>query len=238
MQVYGNKILGFPWGDSEIEQIFCDFYIREDSHEFTIEVDNYPIETACDLVFSNESIHKEYLFCYDESGKAFTIYDCFIMPMQIPVKQMKIVWNQCLWGYHIENFQDAKITFAEYIVQTDKTIYPFHMFVGKNDFKAMDGRVNISTNWNRKGSKIEGVGISISLKEGFSISEVEKIVLRMLELFFLQIGFFPKVEKRTMITEENKKFYFMEEFVAYGKTAKSNIKLDYVLYIKKILIFH
>ena len=33
--------------------------------------------------------------------------------MQIPVKQMKIAWNQCLWGFHIENFLEEKITFAE-----------------------------------------------------------------------------------------------------------------------------
>ena len=233
MQVHGKVILGFPFGDSEIEQHFCDFYVIEGSHDFVIEVDDYPIEKACDLVFKNEAIYRDYLFCRDENGEAFTIYDCYIMPMQIPVKQMKIIWNQCLWGNHIEKFQDEKIISAKYIVQTDKKRYPFHMFVGKNDFKLMDGKVSISTDWNQENFKFEGVAISISLKDSLSINEVEKIVLRMLEIFFLQIGFFPKVEKRTMITEEQKIFCFMEDFAAYGKTAKSNIKLDHVLYTKK-----
>lgn len=64
-------------------------------------------------MFDNKSIYKDFLFCHDENGIPFTIYDCFIMPMQIPVKQMKIAWNQCLWGFHIENFLEEKITFAE-----------------------------------------------------------------------------------------------------------------------------
>ncbi len=233
MQVHGNVILGFPLGDSEIEQHFCDFYVIEGSHDFIIEVDDYPIKKDCDLVFRNEAIYRDYLFCRDENGEAFTIYDCYIMPMQIPVKQMKIIWNKCLLGYHIENFQDEKIISAEYIVQTDKNRYPFHMFVGKNYFELMGGKVSISTDWNQENFKFEGVAISVSLKDVSSINEVEKIVLRMLEIFFLQIGFFPKVEKRTMITEDRKTFCFMEDFAAYGKTAKSNIKLDHVLYTKK-----
>ena len=56
MQVHGKVILGFPFGDSEIEQHFCDFYVIEGSHDFVIEVDDYPIEKACDLVFKNDTI--------------------------------------------------------------------------------------------------------------------------------------------------------------------------------------
>ena len=44
MRIHGRKILGFPCGDVEVEQQICDFYIEEDSHEFVIEVDDYPIE--------------------------------------------------------------------------------------------------------------------------------------------------------------------------------------------------
>lgn len=234
MQVHGKIILGFPFGDKEIEQHYCDFYLREDSHDFIIEIDNYPIEKACELLCSKELIYEDYLFCYDENCKAFTIYECHIMLMQIPVKQMKIIWRRCLWGYHIENFQSEKIISAKYVVQTNGKRYPFHMFVGKNEFEVLGGKVSISTDWNQKNSKFEGVAISISsLREGLLIDEVEKIVLRMLEIFFLQIGFFPKVKERKMITEEQKMFYFMEDFVAYGKMAKRNIKLDYVLYTEK-----
>ena len=234
MQVHGKIILGFPFGDKEIKQHCCDFYFSDDSHNFIIDIDEYPIEKAFELLCSNESIYEDCLFCYDENGNAFTIYECYIKPMQIPVKQMKIIWRRCLWGYHIKNFKDEKIISAKYVVQTDEKRYPFHMFVGKNEFEVLDGKVSIGTDWNQNDSKFEGVAISISsLKDGLLISEVEKIVLRMLEIFFLQIGFFPKVEKRKMVTEEKKTFYFMEDFVAYGKTTKRNINLDYVLYTKR-----
>ena len=63
------------------------------------------------------------------------------------------------------------------------------MFVGKNDFELMEGKVSISTDWNQENFELEGVAIFVSLKDSLSINEVEKIVLRMLEIIFLQIGF-------------------------------------------------
>ena len=98
MQVHGKIILGFPFGDKEIKQHCCDFYLSDDSHNFIIDIDEYPIEKAFELLCSNESIYEDCLFCYDENGNAFTIYECYIKPMQIPVKQMKIIWRRCLWG--------------------------------------------------------------------------------------------------------------------------------------------
>ena len=44
MQIHGKIIIGFPVGDNEIEQYSCDFYLREDSHDFIMEVEDYPIE--------------------------------------------------------------------------------------------------------------------------------------------------------------------------------------------------
>ena len=236
MRIHGRKILGFPCGDVEVEQQICDFYIEEDSHEFVIEVDDYPIEKAFDLLCRNESLHKECLFCVDENEKAFTLYNCYLMPLQIPVRQMKIIWNKCLIGYHIEDIQSEKIKSAEYIVQTDKK-YPFHMFVGKKCFDILNGIVHISTDWNQANTNIEGVAIYISLEVPVTIAMVEKIILRLLEIYFLQIGFFPKVEKRRMISVTQKEYYFIEDFAAYGKTAKKNIKLDFVLDTKNNLAF-
>ena len=229
MQIHGKTILGFPVGNNEIEQYSCDFCLIEDSHDFIMEVEEYPIEKACDLLFSNEAIHRDYLFCIDENNVCFTIYDCFIIPMQIPVKQMRIIWNKCIVGYHIANLDDEKIISAEYIIQTDKKKYPFHMFVGKNEFDVLNGMIHISTSWNQVDSKYEGVTVSVHMKEPVSISLVESIVLRLLEIYSLQMGFFPKVVKRKMITTSQTDYYLLEEFAAYGKTSKKNIKMDYVL---------
>ena len=237
MQIHGKTILEFLVGDNEIGQYSCDFYLREDSHDFIMEVEDYPIEKACDLLFSNEAIHRDYLFCIDENNVEFTIYDCFIMPMQIPVKQIKIIWNKCIVGYHIANLDDERIISAEYIIQTDQRKYPFHVFVGKSDFDALNDMVHISTSWNQVDSRYEGVTVSLYMKEAVSISLIESIVLRLLEIYSLQMGFFPKVEKRNMITTSQTDYYLMEEFAAYGKTSKKNIKLDYVLNTQKDIDF-
>lgn len=237
MQIHGKIILGFPIGDSEIEQYSCDFYLREDSHNFIIEVEDYPIEKAYDLVCNNEAIQRDYLFCIDENNVHFTLYDCFIMPMQIPVKQMKIIWNKCIFGYHIANLEDEKIISAEYIIQTDQKKYPFHMFVGKNEFDVLNDMVHISTDWNQADSKYEGITVSVLMKKPVSISLVERIILRLIEIYFLQIGFFPKIETRKMITKTQTVFILIEDFVAYGKTSKKNIKLDYILYTQKDIDF-
>lgn len=237
MQIHGKKILGFPYGDVEIVQQLCDFYIVEGSHEFIIEINDYPIEKALDLLYENESVYRNYLFCIDENGEAFTLYDCYIMPMQIPVKQMKIIWNKCVLGCHIEDIQSEKINSAEYIVQTDSQRYPFHMFVGRNYFDVLNSTVHISTDWHQEKDKFGGVSICISLEESVAITVVEKIILRLLEIYFLQIGFFPKVESRKMISENQKIYYFLEDFAAYGKTAKKNIKLDSALDTKDNLNF-
>lgn len=237
MQIHGKEILNFPYGDRTIERQYCDFDIDEDSHEFIIQVENTSMEEDFEFLFSNQIVHKECLFCIDENGKEFVIYDCFISPMQIPVKQMKITWNKYLLGHHIENVQNEKIETAEYIIQTNKKKYPFHMFVGKNDFYVQNNTVHIKTDWNKINSSCEGVIIDVSMKIPLALEEVETIILRLLEIFFLQIGFFPKVEKRKMLSESGKVFYFWEEFAAYGKTANRNIKLDYVLHTENDIKF-
>lgn len=237
MQIHGKRILGFPVGNSEIEQYSCDFYLREDSHDFIMEVKAYPIEKACDLLFSNEAIHRDYLFCVDENDVCFTIYDCFIMPMQIPVKQMKIIWNKCILGYHIANLDDERIISAEYIIQIDQKKYPFHVFAGQNGFDVLNDMVHISTSWNQVDSEYEGVTVSVLLEVPGSISLVERIVLRLLEIYSLQMGFFPRIVKRKMIAKSQIIYYLMEDFAAYGKTTKKNIKSDYVLDTQKDIDF-
>jgi hypothetical protein len=150
---------------------------------------------------------------------------------------MHIIWNKWLWGYHIQNWKDEKVTFAEYIVQTDKKQCPFHLFVGKQEFDILNGVAHICIDWNQVDSKFEGVVIKASLKQSMTIDMVEKIVLRLLEISFLQTGFFPKIQKRSMTSEDDKVFCFGEDFVAYGKTAKRNIKIDYALNAKSNLNF-
>ena len=83
------------------------------------------------------------------------------------------------------------------------------MFVGKNCFDILNGIVHISTDWNQENTNIEGVAIYISVEVPVTIAMVEKIILRLLEIYFLQIGFFPKVEKRRMISVTQKEYYLL-----------------------------
>ena len=101
MKIHGKKILDFPCGNIVKEQQTCDFDICDDEHSFVIEVDDYPIQEALGLCNNNCSVHREYMYCMDENNEAFTLYDCFISPIQIPVRQVKVIWNKCLYGHHI-----------------------------------------------------------------------------------------------------------------------------------------
>lgn len=226
MKVHGKKILSFPCGDIEKEQLDCDFYFSDDNHDFLIEISDFPMHKAFELLENNCSIHRDYLYCIDENDEVFTLYDCFIIPMQIPVKQVKIIWNKCLLGYHISDYQTEKVSLAKYIVKSEK--FSINMFIGKERIDVLNGKVHISTDWYQEEGRFVGVQLCIEPEEALSILELEKIVLRFLEIYALLLGFFPKVESRKMISDSVKSFYFIESFVAYGKTAKSNIKLDYV----------
>ena len=59
MQIHGKVIYDFPFGDSVIEQHFCDFFLRDDSHEFIIEIADYPLEVVFDLLESKVVSVKE-----------------------------------------------------------------------------------------------------------------------------------------------------------------------------------
>ena len=114
------------------------------------------------------------------------------MPMQIPVKQMRIIWNKCIIGYHIANLDDERIISAEYIIQTDKRKYPFHVFVGKSDFDVLNDMVHISTSWNQVDSRYEGVTVSVHMKEPVSISLYRKHCSEIIRDLFSPNGLFPK----------------------------------------------
>ena len=129
MKIHGNKILNFPIGEIDIEQT-CDFFIKRSSHDFITETNHFSIEAALELYCKNESIHKDYLFSLDENKEKFSLFDCYIMPVQIPVKQVKVIWNKCLLGEHFQNIQDVRISSAKYILQADKRC-PFHLFIWK-----------------------------------------------------------------------------------------------------------
>lgn len=132
----------------------------------------------------------------------------------------------------MQNEKTQNIISAEYIIQTEKGKPSYRMFIGKNDFWVHDDTVHIKTDWDKENAELNGVIICINLKAPMGIEEVEKIVLRFLEILFVQVGFFPKVEKRKMWMEDNKAFLYWKEFAAYARTAKRNITLGKTLEIK------
>lgn len=234
MEIHGNSILNFPLDNNGHTKLhICNFTINED-REFVIGIDDFPIETTEELVYGNNVLHIDYLLCVDENNEKFTLYDCIIIPLQCPkTKEVKVIWKRYLFGYHIVNEENEKVCCAEYVVQTDEKKYPFHMFVGRTDFDILSGNVHISTDWHTEMFKIDGVKIGVTTEKPLSISNIEKIVLRLIEIYSLQTGFFPRIQKRKMATEDNKEFYYWEEFAAYGKTAIGNIRLEYALDMEK-----
>lgn len=236
--IRGKMIVNFPWNEEgQTEQCFSCFEITEENRTFQFLTENYPVETAWNLFCNRNSFHVDYLFCVDESGNSFTLYDCWISLKELPVGEntkaiWQILWNRYLFGYHAQNENTQNIRAAEYIIETEKGNPSYRLFIGRNDFWVHNGTVHIKTDWHKENTKFNGVIISVEFKILMGIKNVEKIVLRFLEILFLQVGFFPKVEERKMWMENNKTFLYWEEFAAYAKTAKRNIALGRTLEIE------
>ena len=237
MMIRGKVIVNFPWNkEGQTEQQYSLFEITEDEHNFLFSTEDYPAEMEWDLYCNKDSFRVDYLFCVDENDAPFTLYDCWISLKELSGKGNTktiwlISWNRALLGLHVENESDENIVSAEYIIETETGNPTYRMFIGKNEFWLHDDSVHIKTGWNQENSKFNGVIICVDLKTPMGIKDVEKIVLRLLEIYFLRVGFFPKIEKRKMWTEDGKTFLYWKEFAAYAKTAKRNITLRRTLEI-------
>lgn len=116
MQLNGNQIVNFPYGNDIKKELKSKFDVIDEIHEFIVEIDDFPIEVAIDLCFSGRSLHAEYLFCITEEGEKFTLFDCYVMPMQYPTKQIKVIWNKWLLGYHVTNLNKNNIHRGDYLI--------------------------------------------------------------------------------------------------------------------------
>lgn len=232
MTIRGKTIVNFPWNkEGQTEQQYSVFDVEEDGHNFLFTTEYYPVEVEWDLYCNRDSFHVDYLFCVDENDAPFTLYDCWISLKKLSGKGNTktiwlISWNRALLGLHVETESDENIVSAEYIVETETGGPTYRMFIEKNEFWVHDDTVHIKMDWNQENTKYNGVIICVDLKTPKRTNDVEKIVLRLLEIFFLRVGFFPKIEKRKMWTKDNKTFLYWEEFAAYAKTAKRNITLE------------
>ena len=231
-------ILNFPWGkEGQTEQQHSLFDVTENERNFLFTTENYPADVAWDLFCNNDLFHVDYLFCLGENDELFTLYDCWISLKKLPVGEntetiWKILWNRYLFGCHVQNENTENIVSAEYIVETEKGKPSYRIFVGRNDFWVHDNTVHIKTDWHKENTEFNGVIIGVDLKTPMEIKDIEKIVLRFLEILFLQVGYFPKIKKRKMQMENNRTFLYWEEFAAYAKTAKRNITLGKALQIE------
>lgn len=232
MTIRGEMIVNFPWNkEGQTKQQCSPFEITEDGHSFLFLTEDYPAEVEWDLYCNRDSFHVDCLFCVDENGAPFTLYDCWISLKKLRgEKNTKTIWiiswNRYLFGHHVQNESDENIVLAEYIIETEMGKPTYRMFIGKNEFWVHDDTVHIKTDWNQENTKFSGVIIYVEMKTPIGIKDVENIVLRLLEIFFLRVGFFPKIEKRKMWTEDDKTFLYFKEFAAYTKTAKRNITLE------------
>ena len=233
MQLNGNQIVNFPYGNDIKKELKSKFDVIDEIHEFIVEIDDFPIEVAIDLCFSGRSLHAEYLFCITEEGEKFTLFDCYVMPMQYPTKQIKVIWNKWLLGYHVTNLNKNNIHRGDYLINLKKKDWNSNILDQNNCYVVLDGTVTITIGDRTYGSKNDLIEIAIETKEPSNISAYEKVLLRLLEIYFLQMGFFPKVEKRKYKTARGEEFFFQEDFAAYGKTTKANIRLEYALDLQK-----
>lgn len=238
MTIKGKAIANFPWDKEEhTKQQDCLFDVTEEEHYFLFSTQNFSSKLAWDLYRHDDSFHVNCLLCVDENGVPFTLYNCWITPNEPPVGEdtkiiWRIVWNRYLLGCHVQNESAKNIKAAEYIIEAEKGKPSYRLFIERNDFWVRDDTIYIKMDWDIDDIKFHGVKIYVELKTLMEIKDVEKIVFRFLEILFLQVGFFPKVGKRKMWTENNEMFFYWEGITAYAKTTKRNITLGKALEIK------
>ncbi len=234
MRINGKEILNLPISKDVNGKYTNEFEIVSDKNLFYIEINEETILKFYVLnVLEREKVHADYLMGIDQDGVEFTLYDCYIFLDKLPAARLWIKWTRLLYGEHIEHDKSEKVKCGEYVIELPSSSVTYRSFVGKSRFCIFEGQVCVSTEWNEKDEKFNGIKISVECKEACTLEGIEKIVLRLMEIYFLEVGFFAEVLQRKIMTETGKTIFYYENFAAYARVTKRNINLPHALELRK-----
>lgn len=235
MKIKGKEILDFPISENAKEKYIGDFEVIIEKKLFNIELNDKSI--AKFYFYKNlegEKVHADYLMCRDYNGESFTLYDCYIWEDRGSNSKLWIIWKRLLYGQHIKQDLLEKIRYAEYVIELPDNKATYRLYIGKTNFDIFDGKISIYTDWNQEGNSFNGVKICVICKqELYTIGAIQEIVLRLMEIYFLVVGFFANVLQRKMITEAEREILYYANYASYVRVKKQNIYLPHVLELKK-----
>lgn len=237
MRVKGKEILNFPISEKTKGKFTVDFEINHNKKRFWIDVTEQLLPQFYILKsLDREKVRADFLLCIDQNGIPFTLYDCYIFLAKIPDTKIWIEWSRLLYGQHIEQDQSEKIKFAEYIIELPGRKATYRSFIGKSHFDIFDGKACISTDWNQEGNYFNGVRICVTCKdELYTLDTMQKIILRLMEIYFLEVGFFAEVLRKRMITGTGKEIFYYGNYAAFTRVKERDINLPHVLELKKTI---
>lgn len=234
MNIKGKEILNLPISKDVNEKYTNEFEIVSEKNLFYIPLNEETISKFYMLkALEREKVHVDYLIGIDQEGVEFTLYDCYIFLDKLPASKLWIKWTRLLYGEHIEHDKSEKIKYAEYVIELPSSSVTYRSFVGESKFSIFEGQVWLSTDWNEKDKMFNGVMICVECKETCTLELIQKIVLRLMEIYYLEIGFFAEVLQRQIITETGKKIFYYENFAAYTRVSTRNINLPHILELRK-----
>lgn len=233
MKIKGKQILNFLVSENTKENITADFEIDHNKKRFSIDIEQSALQFYILKGLARELVHVDFMLCIDQKGIPFTLYDCYIFLTKIPDTIIWIEWSRLLYGQHIEQDLSEKMRFAEYIIELPSKKATYRSYVGKSDFEIFDGAVSISTDWNKEGDYYNGVRICVACKkELYTLDMIQKIILRLMEIYFLEVGFFAEVLQKRMITGAGKEIFYIGNYAAFARVKERNINHRHILELK------
>lgn len=167
--------------------------LDENKSSFYLECNNFE---KIDFSTNKSQQHYETLFCYDENGKKFTLYDCTVA-LKGKTRNIKqgflVVYNKIIYGNHFEDLNELIIDKLEVII--DNTRLTYQIAIGRDNWELED-KTNILTEWNIENNKTKGVKIIVfpSDKQKNFLNCLN-IFDNLLCIFYFNIGYFPNYKK-------------------------------------------
>jgi len=226
----GNEIINFLFCNNEFS-LKSDFIIELDKTEFEIETDFSKYDNIeWDFRTTNEINRQENLHCVDNKGNQFTLLDCYICPLNIPCTKVKVIWNSIIYGLHISNYNQLFVDRAVFKIDNKK--YTYRISIGKNKFAIENDTIEVNTTWGKKQYKhrYDGVVVEFNPIKSMLLLDLIKSFNLLLEIYFLQIGYFPDTINTSF--RVNKKLCFMVNPNKSNYSSKANnVRLETRLFL-------
>ena len=232
-EINGIALVCITLGNTKIDKLDVDFCINLNERQFDFDVekfiyDNIPLYNYY-LGIDINLDKADYIFGIDANNVPFTLYDCQFCPLNSPLKTMRIVWNNIIVGQHISSKEDCRVNKLRCVVEDSKNNY--RLSVGKAEYSIESETILVNTNWSElpdeKNNRIvfNGTLFELSSKTLIPFEKMKASFERLLEVYFLWIGYFPEIKDMKFFNESGE-FIYAEHSRGLHFSKSSNVNLN------------